>query len=277
MSEFDIARGFTAGIPPIPFEHAAKRVISFCCSPRSGWRSYDLAGAAARSAGQFDIVAPWSLLWADALAGRLSVADLDGFSRKRRMEFAERISAIPAGKDLAVLDESERKAVHKMCKFGYPGVWAPKSTKVASLYRPHAVPVLDSYVAMAFGFKGTAFSEGKEPRWNRIERVIDALAVYLHEHKDQIIELRKATRDSVEDIDLASDLRLLDIVIWCSQDDRQERAGKSRNAWLDAPDRPYEPDPVTSIPVVGEGPSQQQISGQQLDATPTPLLEEDQC
>lgn len=251
MSEFDIARGFIAGIPPIPFEHAAKRVISFCCSPRSGWRSYDLAGAAARSLGEFDRVAPWSLLWADALAGQLSVGNLDGFSLERRTMFAERISAIPAGKDLAVLDGSERKAVHKLCTFGYPGVWAPKVTKVASLYRPHAVPVLDSYVAMAFGFNGTTFSEGKEPRWNRIERVIDALAVYLDEHRGQMIELREAARDSVEDIDVASDLRLLDIVIWCSQDDRQERAGKSRNAWLDAPGRAYEPDPVTSIPVIG--------------------------
>lgn len=251
MSEFHISRGFTDGIPPIPFEHAAKRVISFCCSPRSGWRSYDLAGAAARSAGQFDMVAPWSLLWADALAGQLSVGDLDGFSLERRTTFAERISAIPAGKDLALLDESERKAVHKLCTFGYPGVWAPKSTKVASLYRPHAVPVLDGYVAMAFGFNRTAFSEGKEPRWIRIERVIDALAGYLHEHRDQMIELREAARGPVEDIDVASDLRLLDIVIWCSQDDRQERAGKRRNAWLNAPDRAYEPDPVRSIAVIG--------------------------
>lgn len=253
MSEFDIARGFTAGIPPIPFEHAAKRVISFCCSPRSGWRSYDLAGAAARSAGQFDIVAPWSLLWADALAGRLSVGDLDGFSLERRTEFAERISAIPAGKNLAVLDESERKAVHKLCTFGYPGVWAPKSTKVASLYRPQSVPVLDGYVAMAFGFNRAAFSEGKEPRWNRIERVIDAMADYMDQNRDQMIELRETARGSVADIDVASDLRLLDIVVWCSQDDRLERAGKKQNVWLNAPERAYEPDPITLIPVISKG------------------------
>ncbi len=253
MSEFDIARGFAGGIPPIPWDDAAKRVISFCCSPHSGWRSYDLAGAAARSAGQFDTVEPWSLLWADALAGRLSVDDLDGFSLERRTMFAERISAVPAGKDLAEFDESEREAVHRLCTFGFPGVWTPKSTKVSSLYRPCAVPVLDGYVAMAFGFNRTGFSEGKAPRWNRITRVIDALAVYLDEHRDQMIELRETTRVSVEDIDVASDLRLLDIVIWCSQDDRQERPGKKRNAWLDSPDRAYKPDPVTSIPVIGEG------------------------
>ena len=96
---------------------------------------HDLAGAAARAAGHFDAVAPWSLLWADALAGRLSVDDLDGFTSERRARFAQRISAVPDGKDLVDFSESERRAVHDLCTFGYPGVWAPKSTKVSSLYR----------------------------------------------------------------------------------------------------------------------------------------------
>jgi hypothetical protein len=64
-----------------------------------------------------------------------------------------------------------------------------------------------------------------------------------------MIELRETVRVSVGDIDVASDLRLLDIVIWCSQDDLLERRGKKRNVWLDAPHRAYEPDAVTSIPV----------------------------
>jgi hypothetical protein len=249
MSDFDIARGFSGGIPPIPSDHAAKRVVSLCCDPRSGWRTYDLAGAAARASGHFDTVGPWSLLWADALAGQLSVGDLGGFSLERRTTFAQRISAIPAEKDLAAFDEAERAAVHNLCKFGYPGVWAPKSTKVPSLYRPRAMPILDGYVAMAFGFKRESFSEGKASRWNRIARVIDAMAAFLDEHRDQMIGLREAVGGSVKDIDMASDLRLLDIVIWCSQDDLLERRGKRRNAWLDARRRPYEPDPITSIPV----------------------------
>jgi hypothetical protein len=249
MTAFDIARGFPGGISPIPSDHAAKRVISFCCDPHSGWRTYDLAGAAARAAGHFETVAPWSLLWADALAGQLSVENLGEFSLERRTTFARRISAVPAGKDLAAFDESERDALRKLCTFGFRGVWAPKSTKVSSLYRPRAVPILDGYVAMAFGFKREGFSEGEAPRWNRIARVIDALAAYLDEHRDQVIELRETARAAVKDIDVASDLRLLDIVIWCSQDDLLERRGKRRNVWLDAPRRSYEPDPVTPIPV----------------------------
>jgi hypothetical protein len=217
MSAFDIARGSPGGIPPIPSDHAAKRVVSFCCDPHSGWRTYDLAGTAARAAGHFDTVAPWSLLWADILAGQLSVDNLGEFSLERRNRLAQRISAIPAGKDLATFDESERDVVHKLCTFGYPGVWAPKSTKVSSLYRPRAVPVLDGYVAMAFGFNRDGFSEGEASRRNRIARVIDALAAFLDEHRDQMIELRETARVSVRDIDVASDLRLLDIVIRCSQ------------------------------------------------------------
>lgn len=247
ISTFDIARGFQGGIPPIPFDHAAKRVVSFCCDPHSGWRTYDLAGRAARSAGHFNTVATWSLLWADTLAGQISVANLGAFSFERRIKFAQRISAVPAGKDLAAFDTSELEAVHKLCTFGYPGVWAPKSTKVSSLYRPRAVPILDGYVAMAFGFNRDGFSEGKESRRNRIARVIDAMAAFLNGHRDQMIELRETVRVCVGDIDVASDLRLLDIVIWCSQDDLVERRGKKRNLWLDAHHRSYEPDPVTSI------------------------------
>ncbi|ORW29574.1 hypothetical protein AWB91_23085 [Mycobacterium paraense] len=115
------------------------------------------------------------------------------------------------------------------------------------------MPILDGYVAMAFGFNRDGFSEGGESRRNRIRRVIDALAAFLTEHRDQMIELRETARAAVRDIDVASDLRLLDIVIWCSQDDLLERAGKMRNAWLDAPHRAYEPDPVTSIPVTAGG------------------------
>ncbi len=36
--------------------------------------------------------------------------------------------------------------------------------------------VLDGYVAMAFGIKRTDISEGKAPRWNRIARMVDAVA-----------------------------------------------------------------------------------------------------
>lgn len=248
MSDFHIAEGFPDGIKPIPSDHAAKRVISFCCNPSSGWRTYDLAGAEARAAGHFDTVAPWSLLWADALAGRVSVDDLGEFSFARRQELAKRISAIPRNADLAVLDEAGRKAVHDVCKFGYPGVWAPKSTKVSSLYRPHAVPVLDGYVALAFGFKREGFSQGAV-RLGRIERVIDSMAAYLGQHQQQMRELRYEVGRYVSDIDKATDLRLLDMVIWCSQDDRLQRAGKKSNAWLNAPERPYEPDAVTPIPV----------------------------
>src|SRR4051794_189475 len=62
MHDFDDGR-----LPPVPVSDAIKRVRTFLTSPRSGYGPYDLAGGAARRAGQFKAVAPWSLLWADAL------------------------------------------------------------------------------------------------------------------------------------------------------------------------------------------------------------------
>lgn len=64
------------------------------------------------------------------------------------------------------------------------------------------------------------------------------MAALLDEHRDQMVELRETARGSVKDIDVASHLRLLDIILWCSQHDLLARRGKRRNAWLDAPCRP---------------------------------------
>ncbi|OYN82756.1 hypothetical protein CG716_00640 [Mycolicibacterium sphagni] len=128
------------------------------------------------------------------------------------------------------------------------------------------MPVLDGYVAMAFGFSRRGFSEGKVSRRERIQRVVDALATYLNQHREHMTQLRESLRGSVADIDVASDLRLLDIVLWCSQDDKDERAGKRRNAWLDAAERAYEPDPLTCIAVTAGVPPE--LTMEVLDSWP---------
>ncbi|XVX20384.1 DUF6308 family protein [Actinomycetota bacterium] len=245
----DVTAAFPGGMPAVAFDEALKRLVAFCASHRSGWVTYDLFAAEARQRGHFEEVAPWSLLWADALAGRLSVNDLASFTTKRRLDFAHRVAAVPRAKDLAAFEDLEVEAVVDLCKFGFAGVWAPKITKLAALYRPRAVPVLDGYVAMAFGFKRAGFSEGKEPRHGRIRSVVFGLRDYLAQHDELMGELRASARLTVPDIDVASDLRLLDIVLWCSQDDRIERPGKRRNAWLDASPAPYSSSFVAPIPV----------------------------
>ncbi|MGY1702821.1 DUF6308 family protein [Geodermatophilus sp. SYSU D00766] len=231
---FDVARGFTGpALPPIPYDHALTRVKSFCTNPVSGWLSYDLCGVQARKSGLFASLTPWSLLWAGALAGRVQVGDVARFTLEERTRFAKRLAAVPAG-DLNILDERGRQAVTMVCRFGYEGVWAPKTTKMAALYRPASIPVLDGYVAMAFGFAREGFSEGRQPRWQRIERVVNALAAALDRYGETLAQLRSDASELVPDLPLIPDLRLLDMIIWTSQDDRLVRAGKPLGLWLDA-------------------------------------------
>lgn len=111
-------------------------------------------------------------------------------------------------------------------------VWAPKITKVAALYRPHAVPVLDGYVALAFGFARDGFSayDGGARR-GRIGQVC-ALATQLQTAQDLLAKLRAEVKHLVPEIQLISDVRLLDVIIWTAQDDRLERPGKPAGRWL---------------------------------------------
>ncbi len=130
--------------------------MAFCCWPRSGFVGYDLAGHVARTAGRPADVGPWTILLADALAGRVAVGDVHGFAG-HITRFAELIAAV-RDKDLAALDGDgldgkQLAAVVEFCQFGFPGVWAPTITKVGALFRPKAIPILDGWVARAFGYQ----------------------------------------------------------------------------------------------------------------------------
>lgn len=121
-------------------------------------------------------------------------------------------------------------------------MWAPKITKMLALYRPESVPVLDGYVAMAMGFARTGFSEGKDPRWERIRRTLKTLRAVLRHQGKQLDRVRDEVRLIVPDIDVATDLRLLDIIVWTSQDDRLVRPGSPVDLWLQSAPRDYRPD-----------------------------------
>lgn len=244
----DLSRGMVGGIAVVTRQDAVQRTTAFCTSSTSGWQTYDLAGAAARASGHFEELAPWSLLWAEALAGRLSVPDLAGFTLERRRDLAARLAGVRRA-PLAHLNDAELDALTFVCRFGYQGVWAPKITKMLALYRPEQVPVLDGYVALAMGFGRAGFSEGKEPRWSRIRATLSALRSVLREQAEQLAAVREKVREAVPDIDVATDLRLLDIIIWTSQDDRMSRPGSAANSWLDRKPGEYGPDPTTGVAV----------------------------
>lgn len=219
-------------LPPVSYEEALHRVQAYCTHPMSGWATYDLCGIEARRAKLFDTVTPWSLLWTGALAGQVRVGDISNFTIARRQQLARHIAAVPEDQDLNGLDDAGRAAVVSVCQFGFPGVWAPKSTKLAALYRPRAIPVLDGFVAMAFGFARAGFSEGTAARSRRIERVVTALAAALDQYADVLADLRRDALRLVPHLSLIPDLRLLDIIIWTSQDDRTTRVRKKPGRWL---------------------------------------------
>ena len=239
---------FTAGFPgdilgPVGLDDAVRRVVAFCCSPQSGFLAYDLAGAAARSTGRLAEVGPWTILLAEALAGRVTVGNVHGFATHIR-EFAELLAEV-RDKDLALLDDRESAAVTAFCSFGFAGAWAPKITKVGALFRPKAIPIMDGYLALAFGYSRDTFSVGSAPERQAIHRVITALAGGIQANEKKLQEVRSQVASRVPAVTLLSDLRLTDVIIWTAQDDRMERPRKPRDTWLRM--KPGEPPAITDV------------------------------
>jgi hypothetical protein len=169
----DMTAGFAGEVlGPIPIDEAASRIRVYCTSRYSGWAVYDLAGVSARSAALLTEVTAWSLLFANALNGRVELIQFADFNRTRRREFADRIGRIPGNRDLRRMTDDEIAAVVHACQFGFDGAWAPRITKLGALYRPAAIPVLDGYVGTAFGSRRDDLSV-KVQRFglNREERI----------------------------------------------------------------------------------------------------------
>ncbi|MER7008870.1 DUF6308 family protein [Dactylosporangium sp. NPDC000555] len=176
----------------------------------------------------------------------MELTQLADFNRARRREFADRIGRIPANRDLHRMTDDEIAAVVHACQFGFDGAWAPRITKLGALYRPAAIPVLDGYVGMAFGYQRDDLSVKVQRfglnRQERIAAIVRALAVYLRDHRDTVAQLRTLVSPTVpepalesEPAPLIPDLRLLDMVVWTAMDDRiAARAGRSPR-WLGRP------------------------------------------
>lgn len=130
-------------------------------------------------------------------------------------------------------------AIVDVCCFGYSGVWCPKATKVAALFRPAAVPVLDGHIANAFGYGREAFSVASPNNGRRtlIDRVVRALGRALYDYRDELAAIRDAATTAVPEIGQIPNLRLLDIVAWTAQDDRMPRRRGQGPRWIDRPER----------------------------------------
>jgi hypothetical protein len=231
-------------LPPVELDAAVRRVVAYATDPDGDWAARDVVGHAARQAGAFDVVSPWTVLLGDRLAGQVTEAQISGFTLSDRREFVALLDAVPAEKDLADFTPEERERVVALCRFDFTGVWGPKSSKVPAMYRPRAVPTLDSTLALAFGLGRTGFTEADT---DRIARVVDAYARTLHDERETVAALRAAVREHVVDVDLVSDVRLLDIVLLTSQEDRTDDLGSPRDGWLAHGDRTYSGVDTTAV------------------------------
>lgn len=246
----DVAAGFKdRRLLPIPIDEAVQRVLAYCTFKDSGWSTYDLPAVHARSIGLLDQVTVWSLLFANALNGRVEFKQLSSFDRTLRRRFADLLGAIPADRDLHRMDDAEVAAVVRACQFGFDGAWAAKITKLGALYRPRAIPVLDGHVALAFGYQSGDLSTRVRRhglnREERIDAIVRALAGYLREQQTTMARLRAevsqtvpelaATAEADDKAPLISDLRLLDIVLWTAMDDHPVSRNRRSPKWLDRP------------------------------------------
>ena len=240
---------------PVSLDQAVRRVRAYCTHPRRGWVTYDLAAIGARGDGHFDQVRPWDLLLAALMNGRPTVDDVATFDLQKRQDFASRVAAVPADRPLALMADVELEAVTHLCAFGFKGVWAPKTTKMAALYRPHSVPIMDSHLSRIYGFGQDGFTRAgakKEPtRSERIRAALTGLRDVLHDQDAWVHALRAKVED-VPGMKRTSDLRLLDIVLWTSWDDQRPRNRRDlgRKLWVEAGEGPLiGPESQATVPI----------------------------
>jgi len=86
---------------------------------------------------------------------------------------------------------------------------------------------------------------GTAPRRQAIRQVATALAAGIAANGDKLQEVRRQAGGSVPAVTLLSDLRLADVIIWTAQDDRMQRPGKPRDAWLQM--KPGEPPTIADV------------------------------
>lgn len=213
------------------------RVHAYCSISEGGWVVYDLAAAALRKTGAFETVTPWSLNWGNLLNGNVTVKNVAHFTRDKREHFAQLIAEVPDDTDLADMDSDEVDAVARLCSFGYDGVWAAKTTKVAALYRPRAVPVLDGQIALALGFARNEFatraaSGAKWKRAGKIGNTVRGLQRALQSNASALSAIRARLASVNPATEILSDVRLLDIILWTSQDARGRAARGRRDPWV---------------------------------------------
>src|SRR5438445_779384 len=76
------------------------------------------------------------------------------------------------------------------------------------------------HVARAFGYPRNGFTAGREPRWAAITKVVSALRVGINAQKEELATVRDRVAVNAPAVTILSDVRLTDLILWTSQDDR---------------------------------------------------------
>lgn len=204
--------------PAIPFDEFIRRTVAFALYEGSGFLTYDLAGVLARAEHRLSCVGPWTVLLATTLgvqvrgrAVRSMVGSLE--------QFADLLHAIPCGKDLHALAGFEKQRVTAFCRFHVPYVRRATVTKIGALYRPRAIPIVDSKIAKIYG--GTD------------DQVVDGLAEDIGRQFPQLQAAQAKAAVTAPDLASVSLLRFCDIGIWTTLYDR--RTKDDTETWLATP------------------------------------------
>lgn len=180
-------------------------------------------------------LSPWSILIESALAGQANGDGVSSFCTDHRKSLASLIAALPDDTDLST-DHVE--AIVALATFTSPGVRLAKTTKVAAAFRPRAVPIIDSKCCNAFGLS-VPETEAKTAR--TVRAITEAYAVILGDHRDTLTAIREVavlTAPIYRRRDIISNLRLLDIIIWCAQNLRDYTGRDTTRAWNTSTDAP---------------------------------------
>lgn len=192
----------------IPHDDAVHRVVGYACWEKetAPFFTYDLAASVAREQHQLSAIGPWTILLANALGGGAGHREVKNVS-ERLIDFVELLRAVPVGRDLDELSDEERKAVHSFASFRAKGVRSARVTKVGALFRPRAIPILDSEIQSVY-----EDSSGQ---------TIEGLASDIRSQRDILVSAKMQATERAPDVARISLLRFCDIAIWTTLDDNK--------------------------------------------------------
>lgn len=211
--------------------HQAARVAINFARGAPGFYVYDLQGLRARQRGLLQEVDPWTFLLPGALGGYVTYKDLWGVLEEVG-EFATLLRAVPDNRDLHEMDTEDLATVKELCRFSCYGVQAAKVTKVAALFRPAAVPILDRDVGRAYGRQFSGRPENQS-------FAIEEMARNIEESLGALVAARAEATKTVSDLGALSLLRFFNILVWANQrGEYQKTAGRPKD--LTRYIRPYD-------------------------------------